>query len=122
MTDWASAISDLQEICLDTFGVPVFYIPSVSQRPELGGRAIQVMGVFDNQRETVSVMTGGGGGGMDAIIPRPMVELRISDLGITPMEEDEVVINDITYRIMDVQPDGHGAVVLVMNRNQDMFA
>jgi hypothetical protein len=120
VTDWASAVSDLQEICLDTFGIPITYVPSVSQRPELGGRAIQVMGIFDDNREMVDIMSGGSGG-MDAVIPRPIVELRLSDLSINAKEEDEVMVNNITYRILDVQPDGHGAVVLVLNRNKDLF-
>jgi hypothetical protein len=121
MTDWDSAVSDLQKICLDTFGIPVTYVPSVSQRPELGGQAIQVMGIFDDDREMVDIMSGGSGG-MDAVIPRPVVELQLSGLGVDPMEGDEVVVKDIIYRILDVQPDGHGAVVLVLNRNQDPYS
>ena len=120
MTDWASAVSDLQEVCLDTFGIPATYVPSVSKRPELGGRAIQVRGIFDDNREMVNIISGGSGG-MDAVIPRPVVELRTADLGVDAQEGDEVVVNDITYRILDVQPDGHGAVVLVLNRNKDLF-
>ncbi len=120
MTDWASAVSDLQGICLDTFGVPIRYIPSVEKRPGLGGMPIDVVGVFDDNREMVNLMSGGSGG-MDAVIPRPVVELRVADLGIDPMEGDEMVISAITYRILDVQPDGHGSVVLVLNRNQDLY-
>ena len=121
MTDWDSAVTDLQGICLDTFGIPVTYVPSISKRPELGGRAIQVIGIFDDNREMVDIMSGGSGG-MDAVIPRPVVELRMIDLGVDPMEGDEVVIKDITYRILDVKTDGHGAVVLVLNRNQDPYS
>ena len=81
MTNWDSAVTDLQGICLDTFGVQITYFPSVSKRPELGGRGIQVMGIFDDDREMVDIMSGGSGG-MDAVIPRPVVELRLSDLGV----------------------------------------
>ena len=121
MTDWASAVGDLQEACRDTFGVPVRYIPSVEKRPGLGGAAIEITGIFDDSRETVNVMSGAGGGGMEAVIPRPVVEIRVADLGVEPMEGDEVTVNGITYRILDVQADGHGAAVLVLNRNQDPY-
>ncbi len=118
MTDWSDALDDLQEACRDTFGVPVRYIPSVEKRPGLGGAAIEITGIFDDNRETVNLM---GGGGMEAVVPRPVVEIRIADLGIDPMEGDEVVVNEITYRILDVQTDGHGAAVLVLNRNREPF-
>ena len=122
MSDWSDAISDLQEVCRDTFGVPVSYIPSVEKRPGLGGAAIAISGIFDDSRETVNVMSGGGGGGMDAVIPRPVVEIRIADLGIDPMEGDEVVVGGATYRIIDFHLDGHGAAVLFLNRDRDLFA
>ena len=115
---WADAVSDLQGICLDTFGTPVRYLPNVEKRPGFGGQVIIITGVFDDSRETVSLM-GGGSSGMEAVVPRPVVEVRLADLGIDPMEGDEVMVNEITYRILDVQLDGLGAAVLVLNRNQD---
>ena len=120
MTDWNSAVSNLQEVCIDTFGVPVRYIPSVEKRPELGGIAIDVVGIFDENREMVNLMSGGSGG-MEAVIPRPVVELRLADLGIDAKEEDEVVVNNTTYKILDVQPDGLGATVLVLNQVRDFI-
>ena len=121
MTGWSDALSDLHVACQDTFGIPVSYIPSVEKRPGLGGAAIEITGIFDDNRATINLM-GGGGNSMEAVIPRPIVELRLADIGIDPMEGDEVQVEGVSYRILDVQPDGHGAVVLVLNRNQDPFA
>ncbi len=122
MNEWQNAVADLQEVCWDTFGVPVRYIPSVEKRPGLGGAAIEITGIFDDSRETVNVMAGGGGSGMEAVIPRPVVEIRIADLGVDPMEGDEVIVDGSTYRIIDIHLDGHGAAVLFLNRDRDLFA
>ncbi len=122
MSDWSDAIADLQDACRDTFGVPVSYIPSVEKRPGLGGATIEISGIFDDSRETVNVMAGGGGSGMEAVIPRPVVEIRMSDLGVDPMEGDEVIVDGVTYRIIDVHLDGHGSAVLFLNRDRNLFA
>ena len=120
MNDWNQAVSDLQEVCRDTFGVPVRYIPSVDKRPELQGQAIELVAVFDENREMVNIMSGAGGS-MESMIPRPVLSLRRDDLGIDPMEEDEVVISDITYRVIDVNNDEFGASVLVLHRGRDSY-
>jgi hypothetical protein len=117
---WANAVTGLQEVCRDTFGVPVSYIPSVDKRPELQGQAIELVAVFDENREMVNIMSGAGGG-MESMIPRPVLSLRRDDLGIDPMEEDEVVISDITYRVIDVNNDEFGASVLVLHRGRDSY-
>ncbi len=116
---WADAVADLQDACLDQFGVPVRYLPSIEKRPGLNGVAIEISGVFDDNRQTVNLM---GGGGMEAVVPRPVVEVRLVDLGIDPMEGDEVMVNEITYRILDVEMDGYGTAVLVLQRNRDPFS
>ena len=121
MNEWQNAVTDLQEVCRDTFGIPVSYIPSVNNRPELQGEAISLVAVFDKNREMVNVMAGAGAGGMESLIPRPVVELRLSDLGIDAMEGDEIIISNITYRVVDVHPDGLGAAVLVLNRGRDII-
>ncbi len=113
--DWQQMVDDIQSACRDAFGVLVAYIPSVEKRPELGGVVRELTGIFDEARETVSLM-GGGSGGMDAVGPRPVVELRETDLTITPLEGDTVVIGDVSYRILEALPDGQGAVVLILNR------
>ncbi len=120
MSDWSNALTDLQTACQDTFGILVSYIPSMQKRPELGGTAIEITGIFDNNRETVNLMAGAGSS-MEAVIPRPVVELRLVDLGIDPMDGDEVIVNNVSYRIMDVQPEGNGTVVLFLSQKRNLL-
>lgn len=105
--------------CFATFGVPIIYTPSLETRMELGGIPINLVGIFDEKRETISLM---GNDGLDAIIPRSVVEIQISDLGIEPMDGDDVMVAGVPYRILEVQPDGNGLAVLILARMQDPFA
>ena len=120
MNDWNLALAGLQEACRDTFGVPVSYIPSVANRPERQGQAVTLTAIFDENREMVNIMSGGSGG-MDAVIPRPVLSLRRVDLGFDPLEGDEVILSNILYRVIDVQPDGAGMFDLILNRSKDLF-
>ncbi len=120
MSDWTDAISNLQEVCRDTFGIPVSYIPCVKKRPSLGGAAIEVTGIFDDKRETVNVTPGRSG--IHAVTPKSVVEIRLVDLGIDPMVKDEVVVDGVTYKIVDIHLDGHGTAILSLHQNRDPFA
>ncbi len=104
--------------CLATFSVPVVYTPSLENRMELGGTPINLVGIFDEKREIVSLM---GGDGMDAVIPRSVLEIQLSALGIAPMAGDDVTIDGVLYRIFEVQPNGKDLAVLILNRMQDPF-
>ncbi|HAT48865.1 MAG TPA: hypothetical protein DCS88_00835 [Alphaproteobacteria bacterium] len=109
----------LNRPCFNTFSVPVVYTPSLKNGTKLAGTPINLMGIFDEKRETISLM---GGGDMDAVIPRSVLEIRIADLGTNPMAGDDVSINGVPYRVLEVQPDGMGLAVLMLNRQQDPFA
>lgn len=124
MSRWNRLLELVTRPCLATFGVPVVYTPSLDKRPEFGGAPITLVGIFDQKREIVAL---GGSGGMDAIAIHSVVEIRLSDLIITgevidPMEGDDMTISGLTYRVLDVQPDGKGLAVLILNRIQDPFA
>ncbi|MBF0108757.1 MAG: hypothetical protein HQL76_06240 [Magnetococcales bacterium] len=109
----------LNRSCFATFSIPVVYTPSLENRMELGGMPINLVGIFDEKREIVSLM---GNGGLDVVIPRAVLEIKISDLGIEPMAEDDVTIDGVPYRVFEVQPDGKDLAILVLNRIQDPFA
>ena len=118
LSDWNQAVNNLHQICQETFGIPVSYIPSVRERPELGGKAIGITGIFDDSQETMDTINKGGS--MEAVIPYPTLELNLEDLGIRPMEGDEMVISNTTYRILDIHLDGHGTALLFLNQERDL--
>jgi hypothetical protein len=116
---WDNLLTLMNRTCLATFGVPVVYTPSMETRMELGGTPIALEGVFDEKWENVTLM---GTNGMDAVVPHPVVEIRVFDLGIDPMAEDEVAINGLSYRILDVQLDGKGMAMLHLAQIVDPLA
>ncbi|MEO5330534.1 MAG: hypothetical protein H7839_00810 [Magnetococcus sp. YQC-5] len=124
MSRFDKLLSLLNRPCFATFGTLVVYTPSLENRMELGGMPITLVGIFDEKREVVSMDASAG---MDAVIPRPVVEIKLSDLILTgeviaPMAGDDVTIAGLLYRILDVQLDGKGLAVLILNRMQDPFA
>lgn len=88
---------------------------------ELGGTPVNLMGIFDEHREEITLMADGSSG-MGGVIQRSVLEIKISDLGFAPMDGDEVTIAGLTYRILEVQPNGNGMAILIINRKQDPFA
>ncbi len=118
MTDWTDALADLQGACRDTFGVPMIYIPSVEKRPEYQGNPIEFSAIFDDSREAVGI----NAAGVEVVGRRTVLEVVLADLGIDPKEGDSLEINDIAYQVIDVEPDGHGAAVLVLSREKNLFA
>ena len=107
--------------CFATFGVPVSYTPSLRNRPELEEQPIAITGIFDDRRVNLTLM-GAGLNGMDAVVPQTTLELRLSDLGFDPMAGDEVMVNSISYQVMDALPNGTGLVTLTLARMQDPLA
>jgi hypothetical protein len=45
---------------------------------------------------------------------RPMIDIRLNDLTVTPLQGDVVVVDGTGYAITDVQPDGQGAAKLFL--------
>ncbi|MBF0339474.1 MAG: hypothetical protein HQL95_00745 [Magnetococcales bacterium] len=117
MSRWDNLLALVHRPCFATFGVPVTYTPALARM--LGGTPIDLVGIFDGKREIVSV---GGSGGMEAVTLHSVVEIKIADLGFDPMAGDDVAVAGLTYRILDVQPDGKGLAVLVLNQVYDPLA
>ena len=109
MSRWQTLVAMANQQCTQLFGLPIVYTPSV------GGGAIHLLGIFDEKRETATLM---GGGGLDIATTHSLLEIKISDLGIDPTVSDTVVINDQTFRVMEVLLPGMGMAVLVVDRTQ----
>ena len=121
MTEWQKAVGDLQTACLKAFGVPVVYTPSLDDRAELGGIPVNLTGIFNENRETVSLM-GRDSVGIEAVVPRSTVEIKVSDLGFEPMSGDDVTLVGLTFRILEVEARVNGMAVLFLDRREDPFA
>ena len=47
---------------------------------------------------------------------QPVLEVRQSDLPATPTEGDAVTVQDVLYLIVEVRPDGHGFLKLMLHK------
>lgn len=121
MTEWQQSVDALQTACLQAFGVPVVYTPSLDNRMELGGTPVNLTGIYNENLENVSLM-GRDSVGIDAVVPRSTVEIKVSDLGFDPMAGDEVTLVGLTFRILEVETDVNGMSVLFLDRQQDPFS
>ncbi|MEO5347175.1 MAG: hypothetical protein H7834_12470 [Magnetococcus sp. YQC-9] len=121
MSRWQSYSALMNRSCQDTFGMPIVYTPSLDNRMELGGSPVSLTGIFDERQEEVTILSAGSEG-MGAVIPRLVLEIRISDLGFDPMAGDEVTISGLNYRVREVRTDGAGMAVLHLARGEDPFA
>ena len=86
-----------------TLGVTVGYIH------KSGCTNAAVEGVWNNQTEIIDAAT-------EAVVTtnQPRIFVKISDLDEAPKKRDRVTRDDITYRVNDVQLDGHGGAELFL--------
>ncbi|MBF0141095.1 MAG: hypothetical protein HQL74_12555 [Magnetococcales bacterium] len=118
MTEWDDALSGLHDACVDTFGVPSVYTPSLD-RIDLGGVPVDINGIFDESSVDYRLDDQLH---LDAVLPRPVFDLKISDLGFNPMADDSITIGGKNFRVLEVQPDGKGMAKLLLKRILDPFA
>ncbi|MBF0147272.1 MAG: hypothetical protein HQL84_16060 [Magnetococcales bacterium] len=117
--DWNDALEGLQAACLETFGTPVIYHLVSPDRDLTGQAPVNLTGVFDAHRVEISIMEHGG---MDAVVPKQVLEFKIADLGgPEPMIGDEVTINGTFYRVLDVRPTQGWAVLHLGQMNDPVL-
>ncbi len=86
-------------------GVPIVFTPAL-------GVAVNLNGIFNEAHEEVTLLDD-----VPASTVSPAVGVNRSDLNQDPLQGDMVTIESTgeTYVIRDVQPDGHGHILLLLN-------
>ena len=85
----------------DDFAVTATWTPD-------GGDPTTVTGIFDNEYiEDI------GGGEVDIEATHPMFLVKTADVP-NVAQGDQLFVNDLYYRIVNVQPDGTGLTVLIL--------
>ena len=101
--------------CIAVFGQDVVYTAAAD------GVARPMTAVFDEEYLSLSPL----GAGMDDRMgmpsnitsAKPVLGVQLSQLAVTPMQGDGVliVLTGQTFTVVEVQPDGHGAAKLILN-------
>jgi hypothetical protein len=105
MTVFGDLTRAMSSIVLTTFGEPVvFHLEG--QAEALPGR-----GVFTAAYQEVDASTG-----VPVSMIQPVLEVRQADLPATPTEGDAVTVQGVLYLIVEVRPDGHGFLKLMLHR------
>lgn len=84
--------------------IPV-YTPAI-------GNPFNLDGIFDNAYRSVDRIPE-----LQINTSGPVLGVRMSDFptGVTPAQQDRVMIRGDNYRVRDVQPDSHGGALLLLN-------
>lgn len=105
MTVFGDLTRAMSSIVLTTFGEPVvFHLEG--QAEALPGR-----GVFSAAYQEVDASTG-----VPVSMVQPVLEVRQADLPATPSEGDAVTVQGVLYLIVEVRPDGHGFLKLMLHK------
>lgn len=104
MSGFDNLMPAMAAIVMTTFGEKVML--------HLEGREpIVVTGLFNAAYQAVDVSTG-----VPISTVQPLLEVVANDLPARPEEGDTVIVQDVTYLIVDVRPDGNGYLKLALQR------
>lgn len=95
-----SALSVLLNVC----GEMVIYRP-------LAGGVCAVRGVFDANHTSIEIHDGA-----TYSTVAPVLGIRLSDFGSSPVQGDRFEIQNVPYDVTNVKPDGQGAAELTLRR------
>jgi len=105
VTLFAALTRSMTATVLDTFGEPV-RLHLEGQEPDLPGR-----GVFTAAHQEVDASTG-----VAVSMVQPVLEVRQADLPSAPTDGDAVTVQGQRYLIVEVRPDGHGLLKLLLHK------
>jgi len=105
MTVFGDLTRAMSSIVLTTFGEPVVF------HLEGQAEALPGQGVFSAAQQEVDASTG-----VPVSTVQPVLEVRLADLPATPTEGDAVTVQGVLYLIVEVRPDGHGFLKLMLHK------
>ena len=105
MTVFGDLTRAMSAIVLTTFGEPVVF------HLEGQAEALPGQGVFSAVHQEVDASTG-----VPVSMAQPVLEVRQTDLPATPTEGDAVTVQGVLYLIVEVRPDGHGFLKLMLHK------
>ena len=95
MANWTSLLNSLNNTILGTFGREVTYSPST-------GVAVTIQAIVETAKETEDAAPG----------VYAVLFLRLADLPQAPERGDEVAVDNLLYKVFDIEADGGGGVML----------
>ncbi|MBG95144.1 MAG: hypothetical protein CL793_07820 [Chloroflexi bacterium] len=101
---WLDLAARVQTASQTVFGESVTFTPA-------GGSPATVTGVFEAEHAFQEVM-----GDTTIETARPVVAFRIASLSQTPVRGDSITVRSTNYTAIEIQPDGHGDVVVVLEK------
>lgn len=99
-------IDGAMNCCIDVFGDKVRYFPRDSQS------GYDISAIFEESYASVDT-----GGEVPVETRQPVLCIRNSDfsrLGIKARQDDQVIINGKTYKVIETQPDGWSETRLIL--------
>ena len=105
MTVFSELTRSMSAIVLTTFGEPVVF--HLEGQPE----ALTRRAIFTAMHQDVDTRSG-----VPVSSTQPMLEVRLVDLPALPTQGDAVTVQGALYLIVDVQPDGHGFLKLMLHK------
>ena len=98
---WLEMAAKIQTAGQTVFGESVTFTPSSTSTPET------VTGIFDAEAVVQEPV-----GDVMIETTKPMVTLKIASLSGSPVRGDTIAIRSINYKVLELQPDGHGDLVV----------
>ena len=71
----------------------------------------EIKGVFQESFKVIDPQTG-----MPVNSQQPVLGVNLSDLSIVPRRGDTVSVRGVSYRVRDIQEDGHTGMTLLLQR------
>lgn len=100
-TDWDGLLGGMTGVIRDTFGKAAIYTRAAT------GEVFEIVAPFDP-----AYSQSDAGGSLSVTVTRPVVDIRIADIGGHEPEQDDTAriggAGGVLYRVIDVEPSSSG--------------